>query len=319
MKTSILICSRNREEKLIRCLSSIKKQTVLPDELVLVEDVAENKFFSQRKLEKFFNGKLKCLYTSIKNGNYAISRNLSIRKASGDILISIDDDVTIEKQSVHDLICLHKRFPRALGFVGKIKAVKRNLFTEFSAFYFNNEMHNAANMTQVSCFPFCMISLRKSILAKHHFAFDESLNTGEDVDFLLRLYKRGEKLYFHPKLQIEHEFKGDIFSFARQYFGYAQDFASLYKKHPNHIELEKYYPGRKLHWLLFPFFIPARAFSLASDFIKKFHVRFRLLFPAVCHHLSIFAGLYLSREGYILLRRNFSDVFLKKADPRNEY
>ncbi len=98
LKISVIIICYNRRGELKECISSVLKQTKYPDEIIVVdnnstdgtETLFTNEEFSPSSLIKYF--KLE------KNMGVAGGRNYGIKKASGDILVFIDDDALLKPE-----------------------------------------------------------------------------------------------------------------------------------------------------------------------------------------------------------------------------
>lgn len=90
---TIIICTKDRERDLQRCLDSIAKQIRPPEELVVVDSGADE---TPKRVETFratFNGVVCYLHTE---PGLTLQRNAGIRHATGDIVHLIDDDTVLE-------------------------------------------------------------------------------------------------------------------------------------------------------------------------------------------------------------------------------
>lgn len=107
MKTSIVICSRSGIPE--RLVSSIKEQTVQPDEII---EIIGNSLTSQR--------------------------NEGVEKASGDIIIFFDDDITLDKKYLEKILEAFYLYPDAMAVTGNIiaKAFKPNILHTIFAHIF---------------------------------------------------------------------------------------------------------------------------------------------------------------------------------------
>lgn len=100
-KISVIIATRNRPHDLIRCVESILSQTLLPDELIIVDDsdVLEVK----PKLESLDGiNKLSFKYLTGRS-HIAIARNMGVDNASGDIIMIADDDTILDKNYIEEI------------------------------------------------------------------------------------------------------------------------------------------------------------------------------------------------------------------------
>ena len=67
MKASVIICTKNRKEELNKCLESIKRQTRLPNEVIIIDDGDLDFFYVENLLlNKFINYMQEEGYTSFK-------------------------------------------------------------------------------------------------------------------------------------------------------------------------------------------------------------------------------------------------------------
>ena len=225
MKTSVILCTRNRVDEVIRFTKSLYNQIELPDELIIVDssDVSLN---SNKKYVDFFEKmqkKTDLHYIHSKSGLTG-ARNIGIEKATGDILHFFDDDVIL----AHDFLqIMNKTFndnPNYMGGMGSFIGMPRLTAKEWLIKLFNHFFllpHNYSNgkfrksgfaqypygtneFREVEVLGGCLMSYRKKIFKE--FNFDENL-TGysymEDADFSRRVsYKY--KLFYNPEAKLEH-------------------------------------------------------------------------------------------------------------------
>lgn len=100
LKISIVISTKNRFQDIIDCIGSITTQTLLPDEIVIIDssDTAELK----SKLESN-NNKITIRYFFTKIG-LTRARNLGAENSTGDIIIFLDDDVILNNKYIQEII-----------------------------------------------------------------------------------------------------------------------------------------------------------------------------------------------------------------------
>ena len=94
---SIIICTKDREADLVRCLASIVKQTRFPEQVIIVDAGADG---TPERVEEFragFNGAVCYLHT---DPGLTLQRNVGIRHATGDIIYFIDDDTVLDPDYV---------------------------------------------------------------------------------------------------------------------------------------------------------------------------------------------------------------------------
>lgn len=99
-RLSVIISTMNREKDLIQCLHSLRAQTHLPYEIVIVDDAASD---HEAILRKVPEGVLFQYHRKSPPGLSA-SRNLGARMARGDLLLFLDDDVVLEPAFVEEIL-----------------------------------------------------------------------------------------------------------------------------------------------------------------------------------------------------------------------
>lgn len=133
--------------------------------------------------------------------NPAAARNKGARKASGEILLFLDDDCQArEGWLAENLDALEDSKIGAVG--GQIVGKSQRYFAL---------CHDFANFTFVQGskrreMPLCAASfgIRKEVFEKVG-GFDEDLRIGEDVDLSFRLKMLGLKTIFEPKIKVWHD------------------------------------------------------------------------------------------------------------------
>jgi GT2 family glycosyltransferase len=98
LKISIVISTKNRFHDIIDCIGSIKTQTLLPDEIVIIDSSDT----SELKLESN-NIKIPIRYFHTKIG-LTKARNLGAEYSTGDIIIFLDDDVILNKVYIKEIM-----------------------------------------------------------------------------------------------------------------------------------------------------------------------------------------------------------------------
>jgi GT2 family glycosyltransferase len=100
-KVSIIISTYSMERKdyVLDCINSIKNQTLLPDEILLILDPLDD-------LISFYQKIIPDDVKIVKSNDFGLSkaRNTGITIAEGEILVFIDDDAVAEKSWLNNLI-----------------------------------------------------------------------------------------------------------------------------------------------------------------------------------------------------------------------
>ena len=103
LKVSVIIPAYNVEDYIAECLDSILKQNIQDIEIVCVDDCSTDctgdilkKYVKKHKNIKIFRNE--------KNGGLAKTRNVGIEKATGDFLLFVDSDDTLQEETVSELM-----------------------------------------------------------------------------------------------------------------------------------------------------------------------------------------------------------------------
>lgn len=120
MQFSLIICTYMRTEPLLKLLQSVEKQTLYPDEILII-DGSRNKetetILNDNKFEK-----LKYFLVSDEERGLTKQRNLGISKVmpNSEIVCFLDDDTILEENYFEELIKTYSIYPQALGVGGYI-------------------------------------------------------------------------------------------------------------------------------------------------------------------------------------------------------
>ena len=98
-KISIIIPTYNSEKYVIRCLDSLKQQTIPPYEIIFINDGSTDNTLN---VLKQYEG-LKLDIISTENKGQGSARNLALNKAKGDYIWFIDSDDTISADAIEKL------------------------------------------------------------------------------------------------------------------------------------------------------------------------------------------------------------------------
>lgn len=100
IKFSIVCATHNKLDKLILTINNILKSNLLPNEIVICTTSSNDSL----ELKKNFDKKIKliCIVSKIKSQTY--QRSLAVKASTNEIILQIDDDVTIFPETVENMI-----------------------------------------------------------------------------------------------------------------------------------------------------------------------------------------------------------------------
>ena len=192
-KISVVVPCFNSGKTLKRAIDSIKNQTWLNKEIILVNDGSSDKETLER-LNYYKNDSLVKLINQ-KNKGLSAARNKGVIKANGDYLYFLDSDDWIDENALEELYFnLHGDKKYAYAFTdcfleGEIKGQRKKIFNLFEQMFINQ-------------IPYSIFIPRKVFIK--HGLYDENMRLGyEDWELNVRLAsknlfgKRVSKPLFH--------------------------------------------------------------------------------------------------------------------------
>jgi GT2 family glycosyltransferase len=202
LTSSVIICTKDREKDLLECVDSIKAQTLLPKELVIVDAGKENGIKTNLE-EKLKKTPLELKYIRTPPG-LTRQRNIGVKNSSGDIVLFFDDDVILDKDYLKNILNVYSSSEsdgKIGGVSGKMTNVKppKLLIRIFRKIFLLSPYgmlppgffdHNLSpqKISKVRIFSGCNMSYTREVL--ENFKFDENLKGYafmEDVDFSFRV------------------------------------------------------------------------------------------------------------------------------------
>ena len=231
-RISIIISTYNRYNDLKKTLDSIYLQSLKPYELIIVDESTDNKIKDLMTSIKV-SFKIHYIRPKLKTTSSAISRNIGIKKATGDILLFLDDDVTLNKTYIKELSKTYQdeKVVAAQGYIKNISINPYFLYLDrfIQTLFFNSDLKfkdckikkgvfgntypikKPKQQIESQWLSGCNMSYRTEFLKKYNLQFDESLLRyafKEDVDLSYRVYKicknKKLKIILNPKMLLDH-------------------------------------------------------------------------------------------------------------------
>ena len=120
MKFSLIICTYQRPEALKKLLDSVKEQTVLPDQILIIDGSEDDRTKTLLQESSFPN--LEYYKVEEKNRGLTRQRNFGVGKLQHDTEIAffLDDDTVLDSDYFEEILNTYKNYPEALGVSGYI-------------------------------------------------------------------------------------------------------------------------------------------------------------------------------------------------------
>jgi GT2 family glycosyltransferase len=260
-RVSLVVPSKNRPAEIVRCLASVSAQSDSIAEVIVVDQ-------SATPYELAADPRVTHVYRPELSGLTA-ARNAGIDRATGDIVLFMDDDCTFESDVV---AAVRETFARDGGVVGVQPEVVDRDYTPppisqrvFEKGFFDSHTFMAPGATELRRMSGCAMAFRATVFA--HERFDESLHGycyGEDWDFSLRAKRHG-RLVLARDAVVEHRpSPNNRFDRRRSLETRWTNFNYIYRKlradtHPLDRVWHVWWAlGETLQWLRFGYGFPQR-------------------------------------------------------------
>jgi GT2 family glycosyltransferase len=202
-KISVIIPTRNRPKRLRKTLEGLLRQDLSRAcyEIILVDDG------STPPVSVNTNDQLQaCTLIRLEGVERSAARNRGAAIAGGEILLFLDDDMTVGPDFLTVHLRAHGEWPGAL-IVGGVRLPDEALATPFGRFRQTLEQRDTPPLSGPSANSnFCTaanMSIGRDVFAKIG-GFDIGLSSSEDQDLALRHTARGGEMVFLPAAETIH-------------------------------------------------------------------------------------------------------------------
>jgi GT2 family glycosyltransferase len=223
-RSCFVIATRNRRDELVDAVGSIAQQTVLPEELCIVDSSEEP--LARPEVERVCaEAGIRLDYVHPAPRGLTLQRNIGIEHTTGDPVFLIDDDVTLAPDVHEKVLAEYARWGPELGGVrgspasapqpGRLNILYRRLFGiggwwregsgKMRSGFFVEGVSASESVRRLEYFEGWFMSYRRAVF--EHELFDENLAGyafKEDIDFSYRVVKRGYVLVQTPRARIVH-------------------------------------------------------------------------------------------------------------------
>lgn len=242
---SIAVLVGRNQENLLKLYGSLKSLTMLPHEIILVIDKANSIEFEE---SSFILPFVPVIFLYVENRKQPYMRNLALRNTTGNYIWFIDDDVTLNKDSLYNLThltcdikcdqkigCIAGKIIEKKDFIKKFK--KPINFTFFRGFVgdfsIDKKSLNEKNYSTIKIgetkYPIVLHAQGTSMIFNKDMlsevgGFDEDLDYGycsfEDTDPCLALFKKKYVTIYASEIELTHHKMIRIGGVTRGYDNY---------------------------------------------------------------------------------------------------
>lgn len=226
MRTTVILCTKDRKDELRAALRSLAAQSLRPDE-VLVVDAGSEPALDDALIEELRAAfPLRRLHSA---PGLTKQRNLGIRESTGDLLFFFDDDVVLEPDYLREVAAVFASDAgEKIGAVGgritniipagpagrgeSLRRLIRGVFLlsdlgdgRMKQSGFPAQPHGLAEGRYIECLSGCGMAFRRAVFDLTQ--FDEALSGYsymEDVDIARQVLKQGYAMYYQPASRLIH-------------------------------------------------------------------------------------------------------------------
>lgn len=225
LKTSIIILTKNRALLLERNLSSLTKQTIKPDEVIIIDNDSNDQTPNIiKKYKKFLP--IKVFRT--KTSGYPRLYNLGIEKTRGELICFLDDDCFVKNDWLEKIIKSYRKNPDCVIQGQTFSVPKDNIYAQIMGDHYQNWLRsNLINENKLKVLDNKNVAIPKKILTKYGGFSENFLLGSEDIELGIRLRKKGVEIFFEPKAIAWHYERTTLKEFINQHYRIAQSEAFL--------------------------------------------------------------------------------------------
>lgn len=238
MTISVLIATRNRAPQLKRCLMSLQKQSIKPNEVILVDNGSTD---NTREVCSVFRFILPIRYKKEQRIGLPFARNTSMQLARGDIYAFIDDDCIASRNW---LKAIQAHFGQHLSSVGVIgfsqNAHPSNIASCVEYAYYLRWLYTyimrvdrPQKLPSGLFIDFKNAAFRASFIKQ--FQFSTIVPYGgvgdEDVEMGNRIYRTNQNIYYNPTIKVTHQYSVTLKRLFVRNFWNGYNNQKLYQTH----------------------------------------------------------------------------------------
>ena len=226
LQMSVVIPTYCREQPLIDSINDVLAQNYSNFEIIVVDQTQNHEAATETYLQNLANAQ-KISWYRVDWASLPGARNYAVRRAKGDIVVFIDDDVKLEPDYLQNHARNYQDHPEIGAVAGRvfdrmkladyanagednspytIEYLPSEAMDPGIAWYYIDLVHTVKPQQVISARG-CNMSFRKDVFTKHNIWFDERFRGSavrEESDFCLRLRKTNYKIWYDPEANLVH-------------------------------------------------------------------------------------------------------------------
>ena len=231
---SVCIVTGRRLRLLDDCLASLQQQAGAPAfELLVLSD-------GDHEVAEAVHARFPAAQVGlVRRAHPGAARNWLIEQARGELLLFLDDDVTVEPHLLARLADVAAAHPDAAVFGGPNETPPRSTGFQFvqgavlaslvgSGPVRRRYGRHPAGPADERFFTLCNLAVRRTAMIR----FDDTLLCAEENAVLTELSRQGVRMHYDPTLVAYHDRRADWRGFARQMHKYGRGRGQLFARSP---------------------------------------------------------------------------------------
>jgi glycosyltransferase involved in cell wall biosynthesis len=207
---SIVIPLHNAEMTLAKCLNAIFSSSFHDFEVLVVDDCSTDNSLS---IAESFPCKIMRLNY---NQGPSVARNRGAKDARGEVILFIDSDVVIQRDTLSLFVDSLKTYPAVFGIYTQRPGTP-NLLSLYQNFYAHKSIKETKELTSM-LYSYCVAINRKVFNELGGFDQTWVRPTFEDVELGLRLTESGHQIYLNKNIEVVHYPNFNMHRFIKNYF-----------------------------------------------------------------------------------------------------
>ena len=211
---TVIMPTYNRSSIVAKCLAAFASQTVPPDRFeVIVSDDGSNDdtqavatAWVHASCKSAKSPPFKVIYLHQENKGANAARNHAVEKASGRLLLFINDDTIATPDMIKEHIKTHEEYPdENVSVLGKVTISPYIPYSPFARLHLDSgyAIFKGKRELDWRAFFTCNVSVKKSLLTpsggtRPAMLFEERIRYHEDLELSQRLDKYGFKVIYNP-------------------------------------------------------------------------------------------------------------------------
>jgi MoaA/NifB/PqqE/SkfB family radical SAM enzyme/GT2 family glycosyltransferase len=249
---SVVIAAYNAEKYISDVLDSVLMQTLMPAEIVIVNDGSRDRTLKVIKeypkklkpeLRKRFKKLKRYKFISQRNKGPAGASNPAIKAARGDIIVSVDSDAILDKKFIEKAVGELKKDKRNGVVGGYIKTANPHSFwarmmgydLEYRYDHIGGRRAKKALVEHISP---NNTAYRKEIFRKAGY-FDQRYHYCQDVEHSYRVVDAGYRIVLLKKVGSAHYWRETFWGYTKQQFNVSYWRMKLIRKQPGKVTGDK--------------------------------------------------------------------------------